>query len=133
MGPFSKSFGPRETYDWFQKRLQLSSDRGSSRASLKTEGDGRVFPSTDNSSTIVHLLSNLAEQLGVQIQTGVRVTNIHALSGGKPNSSDTNTAIECQDKPFGVESSNQSSKNCLLNCDRVIMATGSTRCSSKST
>eukprot|EP01036_Dinobryon_divergens_P023732 gene23732-32114_t len=123
VGPFSKSFGPRETYDWFQKRLQHPPDRGSSRASLKTEGDGRVFPSTDNSSTIVHLLSNLAEQLGVQIQTGVRVTNINALSDGKPNSSDK----EYQDKPFRVESSNQSSKNCLLNCDRVIMATGSTR------
>ena len=131
MGPFSKSFGPRETYDWFQNRLQLSPDRGI-RASLKTEGDGRVFPSTDNSSTIVHLLSNLAEQLGVQIQTGVRVTNIHALLDGKANSSGTN-AIEYEDKSFQLESSNKSSKNCLLNCDRVIMATGSTRCSSKST
>ena len=125
VGPFSKTFGPRETFDWFQERLRLSPDRDN-RATLKTEGDGRVFPSTDNSSTIVHLLKTLAEQLGVQIQTGVRVTNIHALPDGNTNSSDTNR-VEYEGKSFRVESSNQSSKNCLLNCDRVIMATGSTR------
>ncbi len=118
MGPFSKSFGPRETFEWFQKRLQLSPDR-SSRASLKTESDGRVFPSTDNSSTIVHLLSTLAEQLGVQILTGAKVTNIHTL---RPDSSVENGV----GKSFRVESSSKASQQCF-DCDRVIMATGSTR------
>jgi predicted flavoprotein YhiN len=42
LGPYSKTFGPKETYDWF-----------SSRTPLKTEADGRVFPTSDKSQSII--------------------------------------------------------------------------------
>jgi hypothetical protein len=40
LGPLSSKFGPWETYDWF-------STKG---IDLKTEKDGRVFPTTDRLS-----------------------------------------------------------------------------------
>ena len=46
-GPFSSKFGPMEAHEWF-------SSRG---VTLKTEKDGRVFPDTDDSGTIIGCLN----------------------------------------------------------------------------
>ena len=46
IGPFSR-FGPEDTVQWF-------SSRG---VQLKTESDGRMFPVTDSSQTIIDCLS----------------------------------------------------------------------------
>src|SRR5690348_2672941 len=45
IGPFHR-FQPRDTIAWFASR----------GVSLKTEGDGRMFPTTDSSSTIIECL-----------------------------------------------------------------------------
>jgi predicted Rossmann fold flavoprotein len=58
LGPFHR-FGPRETFGWF-------SGRG---VELKTEEDGRVFPSTDDSRTIVDCLREAAYRAGVRLRT----------------------------------------------------------------
>lgn len=42
LSPFSKHFGPQETYEWYK-------DKG---VILKIEADGRVFPNTDRLSSI---------------------------------------------------------------------------------
>lgn len=57
LGPFHK-FQPRDTVQWFE-------DRG---VKLKTEEDGRMFPITDSSQTIIDCLVNEAEKLGVEIK-----------------------------------------------------------------
>jgi predicted Rossmann fold flavoprotein len=64
-GAFSR-FQPQNTIDWF-------SDRG---VALKTEKDGRMFPTTDDSGTIVECLMNLADQLGIRLQTGAAVKKV---------------------------------------------------------
>jgi predicted Rossmann fold flavoprotein len=46
LGPFSR-FGPQDTFEWFNER----------GANLKIESDGRVFPSSNSSETIVQILS----------------------------------------------------------------------------
>ncbi len=43
---------------------------------LKTEADGRMFPSSNDSATIVNCFIGEAERLGINIRTGVRVTEI---------------------------------------------------------
>ena len=43
---------------------------------LKTEEDGRMFPVTDNSQTIIDCFLFEAKQLGIEIATGVEVTKI---------------------------------------------------------
>jgi predicted Rossmann fold flavoprotein len=61
-----KAFGAQETIDWFEKR----------GVKLKTEADGRMFPVTDNSETIVNCLLQEAKRAGVQIRTGAGVEKI---------------------------------------------------------
>lgn len=59
LGPFHH-WQPRDTVRWFDER----------GVTLKTEADGRMFPVTNQSSTIVDCLLREAEQSGVQLLTG---------------------------------------------------------------
>ncbi|MDX2271167.1 MAG: NAD(P)/FAD-dependent oxidoreductase [Cyanobacteriota bacterium] len=68
-------FQPRHTVEWFAQQ----------GIPLKTEADGRMFPVTDQSQTIVDTLLNVAERLGVRIHTQAAVTGIHWIqSEGEP-------------------------------------------------
>lgn len=64
-GPFTR-FGPRETVAWFE----------SHGVALKTEADGRMFPTTDDSETIVSCLVNAARSAGVEIRTRAPVVGV---------------------------------------------------------
>jgi predicted Rossmann fold flavoprotein len=64
-GAFTR-FQPRDTIAWFAQR----------GVRLKTEADGRMFPVTDDSETIVHCLMKSAKAAGVSIQTASPVTNV---------------------------------------------------------
>ncbi len=65
-------FGVAETIDWFAKR----------GVQLKTEADGRMFPTTDSSETIAQALENAARQAGVHIRTNCSVDEIQPLPAG---------------------------------------------------
>jgi hypothetical protein len=92
-GAFSR-FQAQETVEWFQQQ----------GVALKTEADGRMFPITDDSGTIVECLMRAARDAGVIVQTGVQVQQVHPRSQG----------FEIQLK------SGQS-----LHSDRLLLATGS--------
>ncbi|KAF5792119.1 putative 3-Dehydro-bile acid delta(4,6)-reductase, FAD/NAD(P)-binding domain superfamily [Helianthus annuus] len=53
------------------------------RVELKTEEDGRVFPVSDNPSSIVDCLLNEARQRGVKLQIGKSITSASTSAGGK--------------------------------------------------
>ena len=59
-------FQPQDTVDWFQKRGVV----------LKVEKDGRMFPTTDNSQTIIDCFLNEARRLGVQVRMQSPVSEI---------------------------------------------------------
>lgn len=61
-------FGPRETVQWFERR----------GVRLKTEADGRMFPVSDNSQTIIDCLWQAARNAGVEVRTGARVERLEA-------------------------------------------------------
>ncbi|MBK8563378.1 MAG: NAD(P)/FAD-dependent oxidoreductase [Saprospiraceae bacterium] len=63
-GPFSR-FQPGDTIGWFEQR----------GVRLKIEEDGRMFPVTDNSMTIVNCLLQAASKAGVEVRTGENVTH----------------------------------------------------------
>ena len=52
-------WNPRHTVDWFEQR----------GVRIKTEADGRMFPVTDSSQTIVDCLREEARRLGVRVET----------------------------------------------------------------
>ena len=70
--PLKKAFGmwsPTDTVEWFQKR----------GVELKTESDGRMFPTTDNSETIINCLIDETKKLGIGIKTGANIKSLKKL------------------------------------------------------
>ena len=65
LGPFH-TWSPVETVEWFERQ----------GVPLKEEEDGRMFPVTDDSSTIVDCLETAARRLGVTVKTSVAVEKI---------------------------------------------------------
>ncbi|MFP4133774.1 MAG: NAD(P)/FAD-dependent oxidoreductase [Halothece sp.] len=94
-GAFTR-FQPQDTMTWFEKR----------GVNLKTEADGRIFPVTDNSETIVNCLVSEAKKQGVMIKTGVKVQ-----------------WLSYENERFIVDLKNGES----LSSDRALLATGSQR------
>ena len=64
LGPF-RQFQCKDTVDWFENR----------GVKTKTESDGRMFPITDSSQTVMDCLTNAAKQAGVTVLTGTRVSD----------------------------------------------------------
>jgi predicted Rossmann fold flavoprotein len=71
LGPFHR-FQPADTIRWFE-------DRG---VALKTEPDGRVFPVTDSSATVIDCLLREADDAGVTLHTRVGVDAVTPRAGG---------------------------------------------------
>jgi predicted Rossmann fold flavoprotein len=70
LGPFTR-FQPLDTIDWFGKRGVV----------LKTEEDGRMFPTTDSSQTIIDCLMEEAKHLGVEIRLKQHIVSIVFADG----------------------------------------------------
>ena len=69
-GAFSR-FQPKDTVAWFTQR----------GVKLKTETDGRMFPVTDDSGTIVDCLMGAARQAGVQLKTRSPIVSVEKAEG----------------------------------------------------
>ncbi len=65
IGPFHR-FGVADTVEWFARR----------GVTLKTEADGRMFPDTDSSQTIVDALLAAAHLAGVAVHTSQGVASV---------------------------------------------------------
>jgi predicted Rossmann fold flavoprotein len=71
LGAFSR-WQPRDTIAWFAAR----------GVELKTEGDGRMFPTTDASATIIECLTRVAGSAGVKVRTNCGVKDAQRASEG---------------------------------------------------
>lgn len=70
LGPFNR-FNPTNTLQWF-------ADRG---VKIKREADGRMFPVTDNSQTIIDCFMAEVKRLGIQIRYSTGVSNLVPTNG----------------------------------------------------
>ncbi len=70
-GPFHK-FQPRDTIAWFE-------DRG---VPTKAEPDGRVFPVSDDSASVIGALLNAADRAGVDVRLNAGLKDLKPLHGG---------------------------------------------------
>ncbi|MEM1296652.1 MAG: aminoacetone oxidase family FAD-binding enzyme, partial [Verrucomicrobiota bacterium] len=95
MGPFHQ-WRTEDTVDWFEAR----------GVELKTEADGRMFPTTDNSQTIIDCLTEAARELGIRWETKVEVRE-----------------IEVSGKKFCIRTTG----NREMEASAVLLATGGTR------
>lgn len=72
LGPFHR-FGPQNTIDWFAQH----------GVKLKTESDGRMFPQSNSSQTILDCFKGICKKNGVIVQTQTKVKNIRPVNGGE--------------------------------------------------
>jgi len=91
LGAFHR-WQPRDTLEWFAKR----------GVAAKAEADGRMFPVTDDSATVVDCLTRAARKAGVDLRLRCPVRSIRREGDG--------FSLELADGPLRV--------------DRVILATG---------
>ncbi len=73
IGPLHR-FGVADTIGWFEAR----------GVRLKVEPDGRMFPTTDDSQTIIDCLEDAAHEAGVEVRTSTHVERVVALEAGDP-------------------------------------------------
>jgi predicted Rossmann fold flavoprotein len=67
-----KTFHARDTVEWFESK----------NVELKREGDGRMFPITDNSQTIINCFLREALDHKIKIEMGRSVSSIHEDTNG---------------------------------------------------
>lgn len=65
-GPFNR-FSAGDTIEWFERH----------GVELKTEEDGRMFPVTDNSQTIIDCFTTAVKTLGIQVLTGESIQSLY--------------------------------------------------------
>ncbi|MGZ4961067.1 MAG: NAD(P)/FAD-dependent oxidoreductase [Limisphaerales bacterium] len=95
VGPFH-TFTSQNTTEWFESR----------GVKLKIEPDGRVFPITDSSQTIIDCLMQAASRAGVELKTNCGVETAKRLEVG-----------------FELTLSNGE----VICCDKLMLATGGSR------
>ncbi|MFS0515311.1 NAD(P)/FAD-dependent oxidoreductase [Nostoc sp. UIC 10607] len=88
-------FGPQDTVSWF----------AAGGVYLKTEADGRMFPVTNTSETIVECLIKAVATSGVKLRIGTHVTSVRTAADG------------------GFDILLKSGEP--IKCDRLLLATGS--------
>jgi predicted Rossmann fold flavoprotein len=91
-GPFHQ-FCSGDTIEWFEKH----------GVALKIEDDGRMFPESNSSQTIIDCFLNATQKLGIAILTGQSVQSIFR--------SDTFWKVETQSETFA--------------CHKIVMTSGS--------
>lgn len=96
IGPFHR-FQPRDTIEWFESR----------GVKLKAEEDGRMFPISDDSQTIINCLLTEAAKTGVEIRQQQGVQSIEKLNNGC-----FSLLLVSGER---------------LECDRLLLATGSSK------
>ena len=72
LGRLYYEFGPVQVKEWFTRR----------GVSLKTEADGRVFPVTDSSQTIIECLMREAQKRKIEAETGADAQSIRPTETG---------------------------------------------------
>ncbi|WP_026914010.1 NAD(P)/FAD-dependent oxidoreductase [Christiangramia portivictoriae] len=91
-GPFHK-FMTGETIGWFEQR----------GVSLKTEEDGRMFPVTDSSETIIECFRKQCAKLNIEVRTGETLKRFYS-----------------EENQWKIETS-----GAAYNCEKLMLATGS--------
>jgi hypothetical protein len=121
LGPLTSVFGPAQALTWFESR----------GVRLKTEADGRMFPTTDSSEAIVACLRDGARAARVEVRVDWKVVDIQVQPV------EGTWAVGDRDE---IQSNGKGGRSVLvvtavgtrgptrtLTCDALLLATGSSR------
>ena len=123
LGPFTK-FSARDTVAWFETR----------GVKLKAEADGRMFPVTDSSATIVDCLMDAAQKTGVKLRLNCGVASVVKNADGKFELGISNShASQVFKAPahyvlsHGEGAGARRTNEAVVLCDKLLLATGGCR------
>lgn len=109
-------FATKNTIDWFAKN----------GVALHTEKDGRMFPTTNHSETIINCFLRKVQQYNIQVLTQHEVidvvgqpTSTHTIAINMANSTEQNVLSMGQNK-FTIQLNNKPN----IQADKVCLATG---------
>ena len=120
ISPF-KQFQAVDTIAWFEQR----------GVKLKTEADGRMFPTTDSSQTIIDCLMNAASEVGIKLKINSNVGSVvKKFDGGfavslerrAPSRHDLDTLHPHAEMVLGVPKESE-----IIFCDKLLLAIGGCR------
>jgi len=108
-------FATKNTISWFAQN----------GVTLHTEKDGRMFPTTNNSETIIECLLNKVKQYNIQVLLNHEVVNIvkerkSVHDGANANSNPNSNPNTNTNETFIITLTN----NTLINADAICVATG---------
>ena len=110
LAPF-KQFQAGDTVAWFESR----------GVKLKTEADGRMFPASDSSQTIIDCLTNAAKAAGVKLRLNAGVER-WPLGGRRPHCpARTRRREACPTFELSLADGE------TISCDYLLLATGGCR------
>ena len=123
IGIFHKRFTPSNARQWFESR----------GVQLKTEADGRMFPTSDSSQTIIDTLLSAAQKANVHIQYRFKVEQVAVLDPSSEVNVDSQEIHSTTNHQFCVSTKSRHSQNENsvskstpdMYFDAVILATGS--------
>src|SRR5208283_5320949 len=111
LAPF-KRFQASDTVAWFESR----------GVKLKTEDDGRMFPVSDSSQTIIDCLMNAAKAAGVKLLSNCGVERVTASGTGiLPVQPERDRLEACSTFELSLAGGE------TISCDRLLLATGGCR------
>ncbi len=116
IGPFQK-FSAADTVAWFAAR----------GVRLKTESDGRMFPTTDSSQTIIDCLLRAAQASKVKLVANCGVDRVARVANGFELALTPARRILIQHGSGDPPPLAESGVGASLFCDRLMLATGGCR------
>eukprot|EP00611_Tribonema_gayanum_P025650 TRINITY_DN589_c0_g1_i2.p1 TRINITY_DN589_c0_g1~~TRINITY_DN589_c0_g1_i2.p1 ORF type:complete len:389 (-),score=150.30 TRINITY_DN589_c0_g1_i2:878-2044(-) len=117
LGPLSAAFGPRDAAAWFRER----------GVALKTEPDGRMFPVTDSSQTVIDCLAAAARAARVSVLTGAKVSAVRACGEGFEIDVGGSSSSGATLQHAALAAPRDGGSGYTLSADFVLLATGSSR------
>jgi predicted flavoprotein YhiN len=109
-------FQASDTVAWFENR----------GVKLKIENDGRMFPTTDSSQTVIDCLINAAQKAGIKLKTNCSVEDVAKLPDGRFEL----TLSNYEDGRDAALRRPDSAARCpypKLTCDKLLLAIGGCR------
>jgi predicted flavoprotein YhiN len=119
LGPFKSKFQPKHMIAWLE-------DRG---VKLHSESDGRMFPVSNTSTTIIDCFEREVKRLGIEVRTRCRVSSIGRLSGAPPMVGEVGNEVPGEVSGgyavTVVDSSGPTRETEVLVANKLLLATGS--------
>jgi predicted flavoprotein YhiN len=115
--PFNR-FGPTDTITWFEKH----------GVKTKTEADGRMFPTSDSSQTIIDCFLKSCYDLNIKILKSTRIDSIALIkNNNSPQENEENNSPSPREKGLGDEAfwQIQNADNQHFTTKKLMLATGS--------